>query len=742
MPFLDFDRTPLLLLGLVAVLMLGLEAWRRASARARAHKAEIETLHARIETLRDEKWEIAEREERYRDLVRAQGDVIIRKDLRGRLTYVNDVFCDTFGKLRTEVIGNTFLPDLPEGERPRMLASFSGLSMPPHRIRYDERALTTRGPRCIAWEEFAIRDEDGKLVEIQAVGRDVTERKDAEEKLAVALEQAKEANRAKSLFLATMSHEIRTPMNGVIGMTKLLLDTKLDPAQRSYAEAVRASGEALLNIINDILDYSKIEAGKVTLEEAAFDPRRVLESVAELLAPRAFDKGLEIVTEISPAVPRMLMGDEARIRQILLNLAGNAIKFTVSGGVVLRLSRTAVPAQGAQRSDSKRVGLVLEVEDTGIGMDEQAREHIFDDFAQADQSHARRYEGTGLGLAITKRLVGAMEGRIDVESEEGRGSIFRAHLPLRLALGQHDGPAPTPLSGLSVIVLNDPPLVGAALARAASAAGADTRLVTDREGLLRALDAGPVDIFICPIDGSAGDGAALAAHARGRVPGLGTLMLLRPQDRDRLVALTQGPDAPFDGYLIRPVRAASLVARLTALRVRHWMPGVGAPATHDYDDTVIEDDMMPPRAPVIGTAPLTVLVAEDNEINALLTRTLLEHTGHTVRLARNGAEAVAALEADAAREIDLVLMDLHMPGMDGFAATARIRELETPHAAIPIIALTANAMADDRQACLDAGMDDYLSKPVAAEALDDMLARWAGRRSPRAHASGEKANRA
>ncbi|MDP1626033.1 response regulator [Parvibaculum sp.] len=742
MPFLDFDRTPLLLLGLVAVLMLGLEAWRRASARARAHKAEIETLHARIETLRDEKWEIAEREERYRDLVRAQGDVIIRKDLRGRLTYVNDVFCDTFGKLRTEVIGNTFLPDLPEGERPRMLASFSGLSMPPHRIRYDERALTTRGPRCIAWEEFAIRDEDGKLVEIQAVGRDVTERKDAEEKLAVALEQAKEANRAKSLFLATMSHEIRTPMNGVIGMTKLLLDTKLDPAQRSYAEAVRASGEALLNIINDILDYSKIEAGKVTLEEAAFDPRRVLESVAELLAPRAFDKGLEIVTEISPAVPRMLMGDEARIRQILLNLAGNAIKFTVSGGVVLRLSRTAVPAQGAQRSDNKRVGLVLEVEDTGIGMDEQAREHIFDDFAQADQSHARRYEGTGLGLAITKRLVGAMEGRIDVESEEGRGSIFRAHLPLRLALGQHDGPAPTPLSGLSVIVLNDPPLVGAALARAASAAGADTRLVADREGLLRALDAGPADIFICPIDGSAGDGAALAAHARGRVPGLGTLMLLRPQDRDRLVALTQGPDAPFDGYLIRPVRAASLVARLTALRVRHWMPGIGAPATHDYDDTVIEDDMMPPRAPVIGTAPLTVLVAEDNEINALLTRTLLEHTGHTVRLARNGAEAVAALEADAAREIDLVLMDLHMPGMDGFAATARIRELETPHAAIPIIALTANAMADDRQACLDAGMDDYLSKPVAAEALDDMLARWAGRRSPRAHASGEKANRA
>ncbi|ABS65193.1 PAS/PAC sensor hybrid histidine kinase [Parvibaculum lavamentivorans DS-1] len=741
---LPVDQAPFYLLGLAIVLILGIEAWRRASARARAHMAEIETLHARIETLRDEKWEIAEREERYRDLVRAQGDVIIRKDLRGRLTYVNDVFCDTFGKLRTDVIGRTFVPDLPEGERPRMLASFSGLSMPPYRIRYDERTLTARGARCIAWEEFAIRDEDGKLVEIQAVGRDVTDRKDAEEKLAIALEQAKEANRAKSLFLATMSHEIRTPMNGVIGMTKLLLDTKLDPAQRSYAEAVRASGEALLNIINDILDYSKIEAGKVTLDEAAFDPRNVLESVAELLAPRAFDKGLEIVTEISPSVPRMLMGDEARIRQILLNLAGNAIKFTGRGGVALRLLREETSPAG-RRIDGKRegrIGLILEVEDTGIGMDEQAREHIFDDFAQADQSHARRYEGTGLGLAITKRLVGAMEGRIEVESEEGRGSVFRAHLPLRLALGEHDGPAPEPLAGLSVVILNDPPLVGAALARAASAAGADTYLAADREALIRALDASPYDIFICPLDGIAGDGAALAAHARGRQPGLATLMLLRPQDRGRLAALTAGPDAPFDGYLIRPVRAASLIARLTALRVRHWMPDVGAPHTHDYDDEVVDEEMMPPRVPVIGIPPLNVLVAEDNEINALLTRTLLEHTGHTVRLARDGAEAVAALEADTGGKIDLVLMDLHMPGMDGFTATARIRDLEMPHAALPIIALTANAMADDRQACLDAGMDDYLSKPVAAEELGAALARWAGRRSPLKAASGEKANRA
>ena len=739
MSLFPLEQTPLFLFGLAAVLLLGLEAWRRAAARACALRSEIEVLQARIETLRDEKWAIAEREERYRDLVRAQGDIILRKDLRGRLSYVNDVFCDTFGLARPDVIGHVFLPERPEGEPPRMLASFAGLAMPPYRIRYDERAVTVRGPRWFAWEEFAIRDEDGKLIEIQAVARDVTDRKEAEERLAEALAQARDANRAKSLFLATMSHEIRTPMNGVIGMTKLLLDTRLDPAQRSYAEAVRASGEALLNIINDILDYSKIEAGKITLDETSFDPRAVLESVAELLAPRAFDKHLDIVTEISPSVPRLLLGDEARIRQILLNLAGNAIKFTVEGGVALRLSRRERHGEGKPEN---RVELLLEVEDTGIGMDDHAREHIFDDFAQADQSHARRFEGTGLGLAITRRLVTAMGGTIEVESEEGRGSLFRVALPLRLALGERDAPAPMPLTGLSVLILNDRPLVGTALARAAAAAGAATQLVADADAMARALAASPFDVFICPLDGPNVDGAALAAEARRLSPATGTLMLLRPQDRARLDELTQGPSAPFDGYLVRPVRAASLVARLTALRVRGWMPGAAAPDTRDYDDAIIEEEEAPaaPSGDAAALGRLRILVAEDNEINALLTRTLLEHTGHEVRLARNGGEAVAHLEADLAEEVDLVLMDLHMPGMDGFEATARIRALVTAHAHLPVIALTANAMADDRQACLDAGMDDYLSKPVSAEALAETLARWVGRRSPRG--AGEKTNRA
>jgi len=736
MSLVDLNQTPLVLLCLAAVLFLGLEAWRRASARAKRYLSRIADLEARIETLRDEKWELAEREERYRDLVRAQGDLILRKDLEGRLTYVNDVFCDTFGRTRKEVIGLPFVPEYPEGERAPLLSSFAGLAVPPHRIRRDERVITSRGPRWIAWEEFAIRDEENRLIEIQAVGRDVTDRKEAEERLAEALQQANDASRAKSLFLATMSHEIRTPMNGVIGMAKLLLGTRLDPAQRSYAEAVRSSGEALLNIINDILDYSKIEAGKVTLDEAPFDPRSVLEGVAELLAPRAFEKHLEIVTEIAPTVPRNIIGDEVRIRQILLNLAGNAIKFTMEGGVALRLFRDL------EAQDRNRVSVVLEVEDTGIGMDETDCEHIFDEFAQADQSHARRYEGTGLGLAITKRLVTAMGGRIEVESAVGKGSLFRIHLPLARVPGESDAPAPATLAGLSAIVLSDHPLVGRALVRAAEAAGAEARHVATREALQEALLASPSDVFICPLDGE-GEAVELAQFARSLAPGIGTMLLLRPQDRARLDELTQGEEAPFDGYLVRPVRAASLVARMTALRVRSWMPQVAAPDTRDYDDAyeTVEAPPMPAATPP-ALSSLTVLVAEDNEINALLTRTLLEHAGHEVRLARNGAEAVAALEEDTQGEIDLVLMDLHMPGMDGFTATARIRELATPHAQLPIIALTANAMADDRQACLDAGMDDYLSKPVAAEDLADALARWACRRSTYGAPAGEKANHA
>ncbi|MBI1260188.1 MAG: response regulator [Rhizobiales bacterium] len=711
LPALSNEAAPLILLATALVVFLGIEAWRRASRRATRHAREVELLQARLETLRDENWELAEREERYRDLVKAQGDVIIRKDLKGRLNYVNDVFCDTFSLTRADVIGKQFLPEVPEGEQQKILGSFSGLALPPYRVRFDQRVQTSRGPRWFAWEEFAIRDEDGRLKEIQTVGRDITERKQAEEKLAEALEQAKAASRAKSLFLATMSHEIRTPMNGIIGMTQLLLDSGLTAAQRSYAGAVKSSGEALLAIINDILDYSKIEAGKITLEEHPFDLPSAVESVAELLAPRAFERGLEIVSEIEPGIARRVMGDEPRIRQVLLNLAGNAIKFTSEGGVVLRLRL------GDYAYPDDKLHLIIEVEDTGIGMDAGTLETIFEDFAQADQSHSRRYEGTGLGLAITRRLVLVMGGRIEVESTPQKGSLFRVHLPLG-QVAEEQPPVPQ-LEGLRLVILEDRPLVVPALARAAAYVGADVTCVASRTALEEHLRRDRADIFMCMIEGAAGEGAELARLARRLNPGIATLVLLRPQERDHLPVLTGHEQAAFDAYLVRPVRTTSLLTRLAAL-------ADGIEAT---DEEEAEDGTGATPA-AADTESLNILVAEDNEINALLTRTLLEHVGHKVTIAQNGQKAIEALEAHEAGTFDVVLMDLHMPGMDGFEATAHIRNLNDARNAIPIIALTANAMAEDRQNCLNAGMDDYLSKPVAADALARTLLRWAGKQSP------------
>lgn len=737
MPLFNYDPVPLALLALAVVLLLGFEAWRRAAARARRHQAEATKAEAALESLRDKTWELAEREEHYRDLVRTQGEVILRQDLHRRVTYVNDVFCATFGLERADIIGRPFAPDLPEGERPRYFGTFS-LATEPHRVRYDQRVLTVNGPRWFAWEEFAIRDEAGDLREIHVVGADITDRKAVEERLAESLDEVQAASRAKGQFLAAMSHEIRTPMNGVLGMANLLLDTELTPAQRTYAEAVKNSGEALLSIINDILDYSKIEAGKVEITNGPLDLRGTLESVCELLSPKAFEKTLEITAEIDPHIPMRLMGDDARLRQVLINLAGNAIKFTEKGGVILRA-----------RLDSfsytdDRANIVIEVEDTGIGIAPDDVQMIFEEFAQADQTHARRFEGTGLGLAITRHLVTAMGGEVEVESTEGQGSIFRVRIPL--AAVETASPRRATLEGQRILILDDRPILAASLARCARLSGAEVDLVPDSEAMIAALKGGTYHVLMLPIDTREGPGRLLVERARAFAPGIDALVLLRPQDRDRLPALIGQEGNPaltqrlFDGYLVRPVRASSLQARLEALmsgaqkrtRVRAQAVTGDNPRPEDAarPERMVEtvDDAPEPIEPR-WTARLNVLVAEDNDINALLTRTLLERDGHTVRIAKNGNEVLAVLNAEGGNAYDLVLMDLHMPDMDGFEATRHVRALADERSSLPIIALTANAMADDRQTCLIAGMDDYLSKPVSPDALARMLATWSGRRS-------------
>ncbi|GAK43783.1 PAS/PAC sensor hybrid histidine kinase [Tepidicaulis marinus] len=657
---------------------------RRKASRQRA------AFEARVETLSDRNWELKESEERYRTLIDAQGDVIFRKDLRGFTTYANEVFCQTFGVPRDEVIGSVFIPEVPEGEIPAYFGDFAGLALPPYRVRYDQHVVTARGPRWFAWEEFAIRDEDGRLVEIQTMGRDITDRKLVEQQLGEALEEAQRANKAKSLFLATMSHEIRTPMNAVLGMTQLLLDTELVPAQRSYAEAVRDSGRSLLAIINDILDYSKIEAGKIHLDNEPFSPHEFIESVTELLAARAFEKDIDIASIVDPDVPRVLKGDEIRLRQIIMNLAGNAVKFTEKGGVLIHVSQA-----GDMPAAEGRTRLKVTIEDTGIGMSEEDAARIFDEFSQADSSLARRFEGTGLGLAISKRLVEVMGGEISVVSEKGVGSTFA--FTIECDVEEAAQPSARDLDGRRALIAIAAPMTARAMHHLLENMGAHVS-----QGFA-AIEEGPADIaFICErnMEARRDEIARLLKEAGTR-----TLVIVAP-------GVT--PPDTFDGYLVRPVRQSSFKRRLQA---------------------GVEEAVERQAVPVYKTVPeetgkgLSVLVAEDNELNAILTRTLLERQGHKVRMVDNGAEVVEALKGEPGGYFDLVLMDLHMPEVDGFEATKRIRALGAEWSQVPVIALTANAMVEDRQACLDAGMDDYLSKPVMPEELQAALSQWAGRRS-------------
>jgi len=676
--------------------------------RARQNAVEIEHLHSEVERLNDVTWELKESEERFRDLVANQGDVILRKDLKGALTFVNQVFCDTFELNRNEALGKTFIPLLPEGDTPRMLGSFTGLSLPPYRVRYDQRIVTARGPRWFVWEEFAIRDDEGHLSEIQTVGRDITDRKETEERLGDALERAQAANRSKGQFLATMSHEIRTPMNGVLGMIGFLLDTELTPAQKSHARAVQRSGEALLTIINDILDFSKIESGKFNLTAAPFDIGTLIEQACELMAASAFEKNIDIAGHVSASVPTVLVGDESRLRQILINLIGNAVKFTERGGVFV-----SVDLDTDQSSDISST-LVITVEDTGIGLSESACEEIFAEFAQAEQGHARRFGGTGLGLSITRRLAQAMGGDVSVSSKEGVGSSFSVTLQLP-ARPDDTQRLPISLEGRKAHVSVEAPMTARAVAAMLREMGA---VVTTSHDCLPGSD-----LIVTEV----GPGLERFANHSADI-----FLLTVPG-----AILPERSEHQFAGYLVRPVRTTSFVRHLTATpeerRTRQLEDAckTEAIASKDTDDHPFTDTSPEPESePTTGA--LQVLVAEDNELNATLTRMMVERAGHVPTMVESGVEALAALEEAAPGTFDVVFMDLHMPLMDGYEATRRIRALDPSKGALPIVALTANVMAEDRKACMEAGMDDYLSKPVDPADLAAMLETWRGKRSQNA----------
>lgn len=483
-------------------------------------------------------------------------------------------------------------------------------------------------------------------------------------------------------FLRLMSHEMRTPLNGVIGMLGLLSRTKLDGAQRAYAEAARSSAEHLLGLVNDLLDYARLEAGKLEFDSAPVDLEALVRGVAELLSPRAHERGLEIAWSVAADAPD-IVGDEGRLRQVLFNLAGNAVKFTETGGV-----RIAVERVGGLAS---RPRLAFIIDDTGPGVPPEARERIFEEFGHVDASDASRFGGAGLGLAVVHRLAGAMEGQVEVgDRPDGSGARFRftaEFAALRGAKRSRD------LTDHAVAVISPDPFVRAAAAAQIQASGGQVR----------------ADAPVALIDHAArAEGQSLVARPAGLAADVRTIVLLKPEERERIAAYR---GAGFHGYLIKPLRRASLAERVLAALSQSALSNSGARVSPSDDDRVI-----PARF-----SGIRVLLVEDNPVGALLATTLLKREGCAVETAANGAEAVAALKR---ARYDLVLMDMRMPGVDGPTAARTIR---AGGDGTPIIALTANAFAEDRRTCLEAGMDDHLVKPLELEALRSTLARWTNR---------------
>jgi PAS domain S-box-containing protein len=667
-----------------------------------------ESINDRSERLEELRLQLGDSSVRLRELLDAQDDIIVRRDQSGRILFANRAFCQMFGFEADCVVGVRFEPKSAEGND---AVAPSDAEAPGE--DYRQLVETMIGARWIAWHSHRLPHPDGVGYDVQSVGRDVTEQQASVNELAIARDEAEAANRAKSRFLASMSHEIRTPMNGILGMAGLLIETGPSAEQKTYIEAIDQSARTLLSLIDEILDFSRIEAGRLQIKAEPFDLEACVQSVVELLAPRAHGKDLEIAWTVPPHLPRSLIGDEVRLRQVLINLVGNAIKFTERGGV-----RVTVELCGTEPALHR---LRIKVIDTGVGLSTDEISTIFAEFAQGSEAPHLSVGGSGLGLAISRKLARAMGGDITVDSVRGQGATFT--LDLALATDPENLTVVRPIrfpKDFSVLLVSEQLIERRAMADLLRASGSHVSEISDvgdSDEIARVAEAvGRVDAMVVDVQSD----PLVAGHALQRLAaqlGSKDIMGVVLADAAARTNLRAMEAVGFRRFLVRPVRPETLFRLLLGDRRHGGKTGSITAGAERMRGAGAYDGMR-------------VLLAEDNDITALLSVTLLRKLGCSSHRVHDGADAIAAVrdtvEGDEPH-YDLILMDLSMPRVDGIAAMHAIRSLcEDSAVACPtIVAITANAYSEDRKHALAQGMDGFVVKPFEREELTALLDRCA-----------------